>query len=1682
MVGAQSFSDKAVSKVKSTYYYFEDKWYGTLDKIDPKVPVYKIIDPIDEVIPSFILFLLCILFLFILAGYLIQFTTPYTMTFKAYDSESKDSLQNVALNGLINDTDFDIKTNSRGIAETDSINTNKNLYELLGQMLLGGSDSFSGKINATKDGYVSIRRLELENATTQTIHMEPNPVIIEFLGQAQVSLYDDDSQELILDSDNGSLIKFSCDNKTTLPKSVRDGTDGSIDGVFNLVEDNCDFVLTYANADGYEREEPSTKISTIQLERVYLTKQETNLNGTARITVTDNNNTLLEGININFAGINGVITTDATGIARKQLLPGKYNITITDQNYYSITPDHNIFIEITTGNLISKTIVLRRKSLSDSRKIFLKVIDSNNQVVSNANTHVFWLRTDGNTLTNISAQGSVAPYTSGVTDANGLFELQEYSVEDEGKLIVEIDKEEYILTHVFPVLKKLTNRVPQIVTITKATESNSGNAIVITQGGDNNRPINHASAYIVSPIIVDGNTLNLAYSPKDTNLSGMAEFNRLPPGNYFAGAKYKSVSGVAPLKGIDFNQVVFFKIHLDMNLAELEVILVDSATGQILSTQNEGSVKVYSYDSDPAVSILYESLIFRGNKFKNNNGYDIEDNFIIEAKLDGYVKRTIQIDGSSNPLIEGVNYIEISLFENITNGRGNCNGSWMYSPQEEWVCITNIPTCPENKYKLDASNNLVCSTTCSGQWIAWETGFACYPSNFPYSANGSIGIFYDTVYDTLKTAEWGQKNTSSNMLQTGNEYYTKFNTVIFDENLTYQELYSMTRLSGADIESLFEYSNLQDGNMMKDVSCKTENLDGANIRDHNYYFPTCSEDKKEQSAIKWFSSNLEPKQYDFINKLKITSDTNELVTINYRASEKDNDSFFETPLLTKEIIVGKLLTTGFAATIKLDLETTIFNFESNPTISVDLDYETTIPLEIVLHNNTTRNMNDGIITVYSHSGNINNFSLNSNGSGTLNFDNNSPKEIISSNATVPKHETSDTYSTTVTTTGSHSSNYLIILIEIDDEEYVAIYDTATFGTRLNLDTEFLSGVNNPKLYGAIYPVLPGQNPPEIKSVTIMIDENCDAGPSSNLNYAKIESTYSNPTITENVFTQVVAGVFTDHEDCAWISVTPKPSLANHYQKIENKKVWASPSGAFDPNLACIQIQDESGNTEITMNWNTTTNINVVNTCTRQIRFRVESGVFCNTDNGACNNPSGFVLPGINAGSGEANSKEFRLIGKNLSYNENDSPNFSDKLGIFPVYVKAKYTDEPRKKYNLADTFYVHLKNDGECFSISNDDFDMTEVETSDFYITNNCQDTSIADHQIPQTTLNSFGYDINSNKPIESGPVSFDINLVINGTQYGTTEVVTPVLGFAWKNSIKDFNNLPISQIISQDENINKYPDLEYVFDLNDIIQTSDGQYIITDIQIGVIDVNNHFIDINTPYGATIVDNVILTYDDNSTKTITSRNNLNIIPNFSCQQVANMHCITGNNLGEGAAFNDLIFGTFYLDLESSNATGKIKSVKLSFLGNENPELLKVGLTPVIDYNTFHTVVDNSDVSTNEEELSLGNFTVYPSSIVNAHIKDLRELTAFSTTTFIDKDNPQVSVKTENDNILVWIVGESLKARYVGNDYAGDNNKSLNRILVKKDAKGNTYSLVNVIDYVNTIIADATGRRISGDTQ
>ncbi len=104
---------KVVKIILEIYHALEDKWYELLDKIDAHVPIYKVIDPIDKIFPSFVLFLLLLVLSF---GLIIGLSQP-TLKIKITD-EKGIALENIEVRYILeNGEEGQTYTNAEGIAE-----------------------------------------------------------------------------------------------------------------------------------------------------------------------------------------------------------------------------------------------------------------------------------------------------------------------------------------------------------------------------------------------------------------------------------------------------------------------------------------------------------------------------------------------------------------------------------------------------------------------------------------------------------------------------------------------------------------------------------------------------------------------------------------------------------------------------------------------------------------------------------------------------------------------------------------------------------------------------------------------------------------------------------------------------------------------------------------------------------------------------------------------------------------------------------------------------------------------------------------------------------------------------------------------------------------------------------------------------------------------------------------------------------------------------------------------------------------------------------------------------------------------------------------------------------------------------------------------------------------------------
>jgi len=84
--------------------------------------------------------------------------------------------------------------------------------------------------------------------------------------------------------------------------------------------------------------------------------------------------------------------------------------------------------------------------------------------------------------------------------------------------------------------------------------------------------------------------------------------------------------------------------------------------------------------------------------------------------------------------------------------------------------------------------------------------------------------------------------------------------------------------------------------------------------------------------------------------------------------------------------------------------------------------------------------------------------------------------------------------------------------------------------------------------------------------------------------------------------------------------------------------------------------------------------------------------------------------------------------------------------------------------------------------------------------------------------------------------------------------------------------------------------------------------------------------------------------------------------------------------------------------------------------------------------------------------------------------------SFQNGEFITMDNPRVEVKVisaqadgsalDGSAVAIWIEGGILKATFLGKDYTGYNDKTIEMNIISNGAFGDRYGLLRIVDYVN----------------
>ena len=545
-----------VSRVKETYYFFEDKYYGFLDRLNEKIPVYKIIDPIDAVFPSFILVLLLLFIILLLGIWLVLgFFLGAPAKFIVQDA-SENPLEAVAVNFSLGDKTEDKTTDAFGEFETTFFGENV-------------------RVVAEKEGFEKLdERMKIEAGKEYTLTLDEERPAIKVIS---FGIKDDSGQAI--GSSVAVSMSFSCSGSATPPASfTKNGGSQQVS-----VQENCGSMTATANAAGFDEGRATVTVAT-QQGPVTITLQRRQLFAKVMVFVKDKDSgEPIEGVSLSLKK-NGLTrlnsgTTDAGGSELFENVPaGSFVVEAVppQTSEYPVTSSGEFSIgEAQFSSSQPETITIELEMLDDAKKIFLKFVDSQSDeaiqgveallVINNA-------------------------YSEAISKTSGAAGNVEFVNLDETKSYAVIARHpEYVLKIVqAPDLKSKSDSSAQEVGLVKATSSNSGSAKVIVKDFAG-AAVGNADTFLYAKDIP------FPIGSGKTGSDGIADYNNLYPSDYNAFAE-KTIEGInysnnSETKALSAGATIELPITLVISNASIEVTVKDEAGAKV------SGAKVLFYDS-----------------------------------------------------------------------------------------------------------------------------------------------------------------------------------------------------------------------------------------------------------------------------------------------------------------------------------------------------------------------------------------------------------------------------------------------------------------------------------------------------------------------------------------------------------------------------------------------------------------------------------------------------------------------------------------------------------------------------------------------------------------------------------------------------------------------------------------------------------------------------------------------------------------------------------------------------------------------------------------------------------------------------------------------------------------------------------------------------------------------------
>ncbi|MFA5358137.1 MAG: carboxypeptidase-like regulatory domain-containing protein, partial [archaeon] len=356
------------------YTDLEDKWYDLVDSIGAG----GIIDKIDSVVPSFMLFIgiIAIILIFLITSFVISGPRNFEAEILVLSN-----LEGNPVPGATITLSADCFA-AQGLKNSGTTGSNGKL-----SLTICGTDSF--KINVTKDGYKK-NSSEVSITEGQSVPITLEKIITAKNFNAKIV---DESGEIITNSNLKMVCANNPINKREFPESPQKVQPaGGFD--FDLIS-GCSEIQLIATAQGYtdSKGNPSATHTINQDEENYTFEmREETLNGNLEFDVQVDGKPAVDAtISITSDDYPTItLITDESGTAEKTGVPaGDYRYVLiaksgaSDANSFSLSADE------------TKQIIIRARTPSNVKKLYVKIIDNAGNIIPGAKVSTFTMP-DGN--------------------------------------------------------------------------------------------------------------------------------------------------------------------------------------------------------------------------------------------------------------------------------------------------------------------------------------------------------------------------------------------------------------------------------------------------------------------------------------------------------------------------------------------------------------------------------------------------------------------------------------------------------------------------------------------------------------------------------------------------------------------------------------------------------------------------------------------------------------------------------------------------------------------------------------------------------------------------------------------------------------------------------------------------------------------------------------------------------------------------------------------------------------------------------------------------------------------------------------------------------------------------------------------------------------------------------------